>query len=54
MSFGRYGKAFEPKILLENLEKLDYNINIFEVLGKKPRPQSEIDLQIAQLPVPNK
>ncbi len=54
MSFGRYGKAFNPEILLKNLKLLDYNINVFEVLGKTPLPQEVIDRQIAQLPVLNR
>lgn len=54
MSFGRYGKAFNPEILLENLMKLDYNFDIFEVVGKTPLPQEVIDSQIVQLPVLSK
>lgn len=54
MSFGRYGKAFNPEILLDNLKLLDYNINVFEILGKTPLTQEMVDVQIAQLPVLNR
>ncbi len=50
MSFGRYGKAFEPKVLKEALDELDYGFNPFEILGKRELPAERIQRQIEQLP----
>jgi integrase len=36
ITFSRYGKAFNPEILRENLLKLDHGIDIFKILGKTP------------------
>jgi integrase len=32
MTMGRYGKRYQPKVLLEALEKLDYGIDIPDIL----------------------
>ena len=50
MTFSRYGKEFNPAIMLENMKKLDYGFDIFEVLGKAPRDEKTIAGQIEQLP----
>ena len=51
MTFGRYGKPFEPEVLLEAMMKLDHGINIFEILGIKPLSDEVIAEQVKQLPV---
>jgi len=54
LSFSRYGKEFNPEILLKNLKLLNYGFDVFKVLGKTPLKQPEIDEQIARLTVLNK
>jgi integrase len=51
MTFGRYGKPFEPKVLLEAMLKLDYGIDIFKILEVKPLSDETIAEQIKELPV---
>jgi len=51
MTFGRYGKPFEPKVLLDAMIKLDHGIDIFEILETEPLSDEVIAEQIKQLPV---
>ena len=50
MTFSRYGKEFNPALMLESMKKLDYGFDIFEILGKTPLSAEFIAEQIEQLP----
>lgn len=50
MTFSRYGKEFNPGLLLSTLQKLDYGIDIFAILGATPLTDESIKQQIARLP----
>ncbi len=50
MTFSRYGKDFNPAILLENMKKLDYGFDMFEILGKTPLDEATIAGQVEKLP----
>ena len=50
MTFSRYGKEFNPALMLESMMKLDYGFDIFEILGKTPLSAEFIAEQIEQLP----
>ena len=50
MTFGRYGKPFEPKVLLEAMMKLDHGIDIFRILEIEPLSDEKIAEQVKQLP----
>jgi integrase len=49
MTYGRYGKRYEPKPLLEALLKLDYEIDYFKLLDVKPLSKKEVSQQIQTL-----
>ena len=49
-TLGRYAKP-DISALLEALNKLDYGINIFDILKIPPLPDDMLNAQIAQLPV---
>ena len=50
MTFEHYANPFAPDKMVEPLAKVTYGIDIFEILGKKPLSEAEIQRQIAQLP----
>ena len=50
MTFSRYGKEFNPGILLENMNRLDYGIDLFAILGQNPLPEATVSQQISALP----
>ncbi|HCG24994.1 MAG TPA: hypothetical protein DE060_07755 [Lentisphaeria bacterium] len=50
MTFSRYGKDFNPAILLENIKKLDHGFDMFEILGKTPLDDKKIAELVEQLP----
>lgn len=50
MTFGRYGKPFEPKVLLKAMMKLDHGIDIFKIIEVEPLSEEAIAEQIKQLP----
>lgn len=49
MTYNHYSDPFAPNKMLEPLEKVTYGIDIFEILGKKPLSDEEIQQQIEQL-----
>lgn len=50
MTFSRYGKEFNPGLLLDTLQKLDYGIDIFAILGIQPLSEDVIAEQVYRLP----
>lgn len=50
ITFSIYGQKYKPSVLLEQMNKLDYGFNIFEVLGKEPLSEADIRRQIERLP----
>jgi integrase len=50
MTFGRYGKPFIPKVLLEAMNKLEYGVDVFALMDKTPLTGEQIAEQVAQLP----
>ncbi|OQA80771.1 MAG: Phage integrase family protein [Lentisphaerae bacterium ADurb.Bin242] len=46
MTFGTYAKAYEPKVLKEAILKLNFELNIFEVLDVRPLPKETIRKQM--------
>lgn len=51
MSYNNYAQSYEPKIMLEAMNKFEPRIDIFAVLGRKPLSEEEIAEQVKQLPV---
>ena len=54
ITLSRYGKPYEPQVLLESLKLLDYGIDIFELVGETPISDKITDKEIKLLPVSEK
>ena len=50
VTFGRYGKDYNPSIMLESLAKLDYGFDMCKLLGITPLDDKSIAEQIKSLP----